>query len=141
MGSIPPRRSDEHRRSQSEWTHGRDQRIDRRIVVRRFNTAALSARGGSVPPMLPWHACYVCRSDRRLPMGPILLCDSSPGEPAHCLKGVAPHLRPVQARMRLVCRKNGLINQTVCLEECSRRGTSLENVLGDGAYPERLRIG
>ena len=74
-------------------------------------------------------------------MGPILLCDSSPGEPAHGLEGVAPHLRPVQAKMRLVWRQNGRLNQTICLEECSRRGASLENVLGDGAYPERLRIG
>ena len=43
--------------------------------------------------------------------------------------------------MGLVCRKNGLINQTVCLEECSRRGTSLENMLGHCAYPERLCVG
>jgi hypothetical protein len=46
-----------------------------------------------------------------------------------------------ESRMGLVCRKNGLINQVAYLEECSRRGTSLENVLGDGAYPERLRVG
>jgi len=77
MGSIPPRRSDEHRRSQSESTHGRNRRIDRRIVVRRSNTAALSPRGGPV-----------------LPMGPILLCDSSPGEPAHSLEGVTPAPSP-----------------------------------------------
>jgi hypothetical protein len=45
-----------------------------------------------------------------------------------------------ESRMGLVCHKNRLINQTICLEECSRRGTSLENVLGYGAYPERLRV-
>jgi len=46
-----------------------------------------------------------------------------------------------EPRMGCVCRKHGLSNQTGGLEECSRRGTSLEHVVGHCTYLERLRAG
>jgi hypothetical protein len=40
-----------------------------------------------------------------------------------------------------MCHKNRLIMHTVCLKAYRRRGTSLERMVGYGAYPERVRTG
>src|SRR5438105_1967871 len=46
-----------------------------------------------------------------------------------------------ESRMELVCRKNGLISQVACLEECSRRGTSLDHRAGSIRLFQRTQGG